>query len=434
VSPTNATLGLTLFWALLGLAVSWFPNQASTWWLLGGLFGLVLLVDALRLRFRKPVDVIRRLPGRFALGDSGEVRLTISNPGEQAIDLEVFDGIPPGADAPTMPWQGNVPGQRELKVFHPVKLLERGEVTFGPIHVLSKSEWSFWKRLTHHGSAERVKVYPNYEPVVRYALLAMQHRESPMGIVRRPRAGTSREFQQLRDYRDGDSFAQIDWKATSRRQSLISRAYEEQRNQSVVFLVDTGRRMRAMDGDLPQFDYCLNAMLLVSHVALRQGDQVGVQSFGGTNRWLPPVKGLHAMPVLLNHLYDFKTTPEPSDFSEAVQNLMSHQRRRALVIVLTNLRGEDGKELIPALQVLGSKHLVLMASLRERSVNDAREKTVETFADALRFTAADRYMTDRREVLAELTARGILTLDTTAQQLAISLANRYLDIKSAGRL
>ncbi|OYU99045.1 MAG: hypothetical protein CFE26_26480, partial [Verrucomicrobiales bacterium VVV1] len=108
--PTNATLGLTLFWALLGLAVSWFPNQASTWWLLGGLFALVLLVDALRLRFRKPVEVIRRLPGRFALGDSGEVRLTISNPGEQAIDLEVFDGIPPGADAPTMPWQGSVPG------------------------------------------------------------------------------------------------------------------------------------------------------------------------------------------------------------------------------------------------------------------------------------------------------------------------------------
>lgn len=434
MSPTNATLGLTLFWTLLGLAVSWFPNQASTWWLMGGLFALVLLVDALRLRFRKPVEVTRRLPGRFALGDAGEVRLTISNPGGQAVEVEVFDGIPPGADAPTMPWRGAVPPQRELKVFHPVKLLERGEATFGPIQVLSKSEWSFWKRLTRHGEIEKVKVYPNYEPVVRYALLAMQHRESPMGIVRRPRAGTSREFQQLRDYRDGDSFSQIDWKATSRRQSLISRAYEEQRNQSVVFLVDTGRRMRAMDGDLPQFDHCLNAMLLVAHVALRQGDQVGVQSFGGTNRWLPPIKGLHAMPVLLNHLYDFKTTPAPSDFSEAVQNLMARQRRRAFVIVLTNLRGEDAKELVPALQVLGSKHLVLMASLRERSVHEARDKTVETFSDALRFTAADRYMTDRREVLAELSARGILTLDTTAQQLAVSLANRYLDIKSAGRL
>ena len=432
--PTNATLGLTLLWALLGLVVSWFPSQAMTWWVVGGLFALVLFTDAFRLRLRQPVSVVRRLPGRFALGEPGEVRLTLSNSGDDAIELEVFDGIPPGADAPTMPWQGSVPGKREVKVFHPVKLLERGEVTFAPVQVLSKSEWLFWKRLSSHGEPEKVKVYPNYEPVVRYALLAMQHRESPMGIVRRPRAGTSREFQQLRDYRDGDSFAQIDWKATSRRQSLISRAYEEQRNQSVVFLVDTGRRMRAMDGKLPQFDHCLNAILLVSHVALRQGDQLGVQSFGGTNRWLPPVKGLHAMPVLLNHLYDFQTTPEPSDFSEAVQLLMAHQRRRALVIVLTNLRGEDGKELIPALQVLASKHLVLLASLRERSVDEAREATVLTFSDALRFTAADRYVAERREVLAELSARGILTLDTTAQQLAVSLANRYLDIKAAGRL
>lgn len=434
VRPTNATLGLTLFWALLGLAVSWFPGQASTWWLVGGLFGLVLLVDAVRLRLRSPLVVTRRLPGRFALGEPGEVRITLTNAADDPVELQVFDGIPAGASAPTMPWEGSVPAKREIKVYHPVKLMERGEMTFSPVQVLTKSEWSFWKRLTLHGGFEQVKVYPNYEPVVRFALLAMQHRESPMGIVRRPRAGTSREFQQLRDYRDGDSFAQIDWKATSRRQSLISRAYEEQRNQSVVFLVDTGRRMRAMDGKLPQFDYCLNAMLLVSHVALRQGDQVGVQSFGGTNRWLPPMKGLHAMPVLLNHLYDFQTTPEPSDFSGAVQQLMAHQRRRSLIVVLTNLRGEDGKELIPALQVLASKHLVLLASLRESSVDEARETTVVTFSDALRFTAADRYVAERREVLAELSARGILTLDTTAQLLPISLANRYLDIKAAGRL
>lgn len=432
--PTNATLGLTLFWALLGLAVSWFPAQAPTWSLVGGLFALVLLVDAVRLRLRRPVTVVRRLPGRFALGEAGEVRIAVSNPGDQACEIELFDGIPAGASAPSMPWGGTVPARREIKVYHSVELMERGELTFTPVEVLTRSDWSFWKRLTLHGQPERVKVYPNYEPVVRFALLAMQHRESPMGIVRRPRAGTSREFQQLRDYRDGDSFAQIDWKATSRRQSLISRAYEEQRNQSVVFLVDTGRRMRAMDGRLPQFDFCLNAMLLVAHVALRQGDQVGVQSFGGTNRWLPPMKGLHAMPVLLNHLYDFQTTPEPSDFAEAVQQLMARQRRRSLVIVLTNLRGEDGKELVPALQVLASKHLVLLASLREKSVDEARESMVETFADALRFTAADRYVAERREVLAELSARGILTLDTTAQLLPISLANRYLDIKAAGRL
>jgi uncharacterized protein (DUF58 family) len=192
--------------------------------------------------------------------------------------------------------------------------------------------------------------------------------------------------------------------------------------------------MRAMDGELPQFDHCLNAMLLLSYVALRQGDQVGVQAFGGTNRWLPPVKGAHSMSVLLNHLFDYQTTPEPSDFAAAAEHLLARQKRRALVVVMTNLRGEDSSELIPALRLLRSKHLVMLASLRERSVEDARTKPIDEFSDALRFAAAERYDAERTEVLATLQGFGILTLDVPAQQFPIALANRYLDIKAAGRL
>jgi len=434
MQPTGRTLGWVSAWAVAGLIVAFWPVTAMAWWIAGGALLGGLLIDLLRLRFSPGVEIVRRLPGRFALGEPGEVRLTLRNPGKRPLHLEIYDGVPMGADAPTMPWSGEIPPQREIRVFHPVKLVQRGEVEFGQVHARLVSPWKLWLRRTRHGQPETAKVYPNYEPVVRYALLAMQHRENPMGIVHRPKTGSSREFRQLRDYREGDSFAQVDWKATSRRQTLISRDWQEQRNQSIVFLVDTGRRMRAMDGDLPQFDHCLNAILLVSHIALRQGDQIGVQSFGGTNRWLPPLKGAHAMPVLLNHLYDFQTTPQPSDFAQAVAQLMARQRRRSLVIVLTNLRGEDGHELIPALQALQSKHLVLLASLRERSIEEAKTRPVRGFSDALKFVAADRYFAERREVLAELGARGILTLDVPAQELAIGLANRYLDIKAAGRL
>ncbi len=215
---------------------------------------------------------------------------------------------------------------------------------------------------------------------------------------------------------------------------LISRDYQEQRDQSVVFLLDTGRRMRALDGGVPQFDRVLNAILLVAHVALRQGDQVAVKSFGGSDRWLPPMKGSHAMPVLLNHLYDYQTTPAPSDFSEAVEKLMTRQRRRSLVIVLTNLRGEDGKELLPALQVLHSRHLVLLASMREEIVSHAFADPVDSFPTALRHLAAGRYVQERREILAALGGFGILTLDSTAAEFPVALANRYHDIKASGRI
>ena len=434
MTPTNRLLALTLGWTLAGILAAAFPACVMPWLVLGGLAGMGVAVDGVLVCCYRRLEIERRLPGRFAQGEPGEVRLILKNTGPQPAMVEVFDGIPQGAEAPTLPWCGVVPPQRELRVFHPVRLLQRGELVFGPLYVRRLSPCGLWQRRSRHLGEETVRVYPNYEPVVRFALLAMQHRDSPLGIVRRSRAGTSRDFHQLREYRDGDPLAQIDWKATSRRQLLISRDFQEQRNQSLVFLLDTGRRMRAMDGDLPQFDHALNAILLVAHVALKQGDQVSVKSFGGTDRWLPPVKGAHAMPVLLNHLYDYQTTAAPSDFAGAVEQLMARQRRRSLVIVMTNLRGEDGKELVPALQVLQSKHLVMLASLRERTVEAAFTRPVDSFCGALKFLAADRYVSERREILAGLGARGILTLDTTSDNLAVALANRYLDIKAAGRL
>lgn len=432
--PTRRLLLLSLCWMFPAVAAAIWPLWTPVWKGLGLLAAAIALCDMFVLCLRKPLRIRRVLPGRFALGEPGEVMLVLSHSGKSKASIELFDGIPERAVAESMPWSGTLPPLRETKVFHPVKLMERGEVIFSPVRVRRFSPLGLWARQTCHGGAEKTKVYPNYEPVVRFALLAMQHRDNPLGIIRRPRPGTSRDFHQLRDYRDGDPFSQIDWKATSRRQMPISRDYQEQRDQSVVFLLDTGRRMRAMDDGLPQFDHVLNAVLLVAHVALRQGDQVAVKSFGGSDRWLPPLKGSHAMPVLLNHLYDYQTTAAPSDFTEAVEKLMTLQRRRALVILLTNLRGEDGGELLPALRVLQSRHLVLLASMREEIVRDAMQKPIDSFNSALRHLAAGRYLLERREILARLDTLGILTLDSTAESFPVSLANRYTDIKAAGRI
>lgn len=434
MTPTRRVLWGTSAWLLLGLAASVWPGLAVAWAVSGAVMLLFLILDALTLRFSKLPVVTREIPSRFALGEPGEVRLEVGNPGTRALAIELFDGIPEGAEAEAMPWRGKVPAGGRARVYHPVRLLERGVARFRPLHFRVRSVLGLWWRKSITGDETEVKVYPDYEPVVRFALLAMQARQEQMGIVRRSLAGSSRDFHQLREYREGDPLAQIDWKSSARRQMLISREFQEQRNQTIIFLTDTGRRMRAMDGEMPQFDHCLNAMLLLAYVALRQGDQVGVQSFGGTDRWLPPVKGAHSMSVLLNHLFDYQTTPEPSDFSAGAEKLQARQRRRALIVLLTNLRGEDAPEVLPALRILSSRHLVLLASLRERSVEEARHQPVEQFRDALRFSAAERYDGERAEVLANLRGHGVLTLDVPAQDLPVALANRYLDIKSAGRL
>lgn len=432
--PGGLILALAAAWTVAGLGVSLAEAWLPAWQVAGAVLLGLFALDAVWLFAGRLPRLDRELPRRIAQGEPAEVRLGVENRARRTIDLELFDGIPEGTEAESMPWRGRVPAGGSVEVVHRVCCRERGTIRFRRIHARVASPMRFWWRSFRSGGTEEVRVYPDYEPVVRFALLAMGERQDPLGMLRRRHAGSSREFHQLRGYREGDSLARVDWKASSRRRELLSRDYEEQRDQTIVFLIDTGRRMRALDGELPQFDHCLNAMLLLSYVALRQGDQVGVLSFGGTNRWLPPVKGAHSMSVILNHLFDYRTSTQPSDFAAGAERLQVHQRRRALVVLLTNLRGEDGSEVVSALRSLVGRHLVLLASLRERSVEDARTHPVGRFSEALRFAAAEEYDRERREVMAQLGELGVLAVDVPAQELPLALARRYRGIKASGRL
>ena len=140
------------------------------------------------------------------------------------------------------------------------------------------------------------------------------------------------------------------------------------------------------------------------------------------------------MNAILNHLYDYETSLQPTDFTEAANILMTRQRRRAMVVLLTNLRSEDSGDLMPALRLLRTRHLVVTATLREKSLQDRLEKPVVTLQDALDLAATHRYFQERRGVIETLQSHGIIAVDAPAQDLPIALANRYLDIKQSGAL
>jgi len=434
VIPSRQMLAVVAGWAVLGALVSWRTEWHAVWLWAGVAAGVAVLGDGIWIRMLGAPGFERRLPGRFAVGEPAEVVLRLDNRSRLPAEVEVFDGLPTTAEAGELPLRARIPARRRAELRYQVSQLQRGAVQFTAAHVRRRSPLGFWRRGWRLGGLEEVRVYPDFAPVIRLALLAMEHRVDPAGVRRRSHGGVSREFHQLRDYREGDSLAQVDWKASSRHRHLISREFEEQRNQTVIVLLDTGRRMRAMDGRLAQFDHCLNAALLLACVALRQGDLVGVQGFGGTERWLPPQRGVRAIDTLLNHLYDYQTTAQPSDFTAAAERLMERQRRRALVVLLTNLRGEDEAELAPALRMLRSRHLVVLGSLREQAVEGLRREPVAGFREALRFAAAEAYFAERRMVLHGLEREGVIAVDVVAAEFPVALANRYLEIKRAARL
>jgi uncharacterized protein (DUF58 family) len=242
------------------------------------------------------------------------------------------------------------------------------------------------------------------------------------------------EFHQLREYRQGDSQRAIDWKATSRTARLISREYEEEKDQRVLLVVDCGRRMASKDGELSHFDHTLNAALLLAHVALRQGDAVGMLTMGGVHRYCEPRKSIAAVHAIMNRMFDVEPTLAVPDYHRAATDVMRQVRRRALVILLTNLRDEDDAGLLPALALLRSRHLVVLASLREAILSRALTARVDSFDRAVTHAAAADYLALRERTFRRIGASGVVTLDVEPEKLPITLVNRYLQLKKTGQL
>jgi len=292
--------------------------------------------------------------------------------------------------------------------------------------------WTDKRLLT---ALDSTRVYPDFARLYDGQLLAVDNWLSQLGIRQRQRRGQGQEFHQLREFREGDSLRQIDWKATARHRTPIAREYEDERDQQIIFMLDCGRRMRSQDDELSHFDHALNACLLLSYTALRQGDAVGLSTFASEQpRYLAPVKGTNQLNVLLNSVYDLDSSQYPADYPAAVTQLLARQKRRALVVLVTNLRDEDDEELLVAVKRLGQRHRVLVASLREEALDRLRQAPVQTLPEALAYCGTVDYLNARATLHERLSAHGVVVLQARPGELGAELVTLYLGWKKAGDL
>ena len=434
ILPSTRLLWVLTGLAALAVAVSIYPDYYFYWSTLTGVAAVLALLDAATaLRLATP-PAARQVPGSLALGVPVDVALRLQNPSRLPLLCEIHDHHPASIESEGLPRRlALAPGQWG-EVRYQARPVARGEARFGQseLRIFSPLRLFQVKRLT--GEPTPVRVYPNFRALARYTLLATDNRLSQIGVLQVRRRGEGMEFHQLREYRQGDSQRAIDWKATSRTARLISREYEDERDQRVLLVVDCGRRMAAKDGELSHFDHTLNAALLLAHVALRQGDAVGMLTIGGIHRYCEPRKSIAAVYAIMNRMYDVEPTLAVPDYYRAATEVMRQVRRRALVILLTNLRDEDDDGLLPALSLLRSRHLVVLASLREAILSRALTARVDSFDRAVTHAAAADYLALRERVFRRIGASGVMTLDVEPEKLPITLVNRYLELKRSGRL
>jgi len=404
------------------------------WGLLLALFALSLL-DALRLKRLPSPRVQRQVPGSLALGRWSDIRLEVEHELDQPLAIQIFDHVPDSLGYENLPLSTELqPGQRSL-IGYRLRPLKRGHYTFETCELNLPSPFGLWSGKRLLTITDHTRVYPDFARLYGGQLLAVDNWLSQLGVRQRQRRGLGMEFHQLREFREGDSLRQIDWKATARHRTPIAREYEDERDQQIIFMLDCGRQMRSQDGELSHFDHALNACLLLSYVALRQGDAVGLSTFASDQpRFIAPVKGAGQLKVLLNGVYDLDSTRRSADYPAAVNQLLARQKRRALVVLVTNVRDKDDEELLNAVRQLSQQHQVLVASLRESTLEDRRHSQVQTIEQALEYCATVDYLNARSVLHEKLSAQGVQVIDAPPSELSTDVISRYLSWKKSGAL
>lgn len=432
--PSRRLMGLTGLLLALALLLPWWPDLALSW--AGVAAGLVVLagLDAWAGRQLAPLRIERQTAGVWAVNNWHDVELVLHNDSGRDLPLLVQDDHPGAWQQQGLPHRTTLRSGQFCAIRYRLQPPQRGDGLFGPLWLRVASPLGLWWRQQRQGPQQVVKVFPDYSQLLGQTVRATDRREPAPGVLRRRRRGEGTDFRQLRDYREGDSLRTIDWKATARQLKPISREYQEERDQQVVFLLDTGRRMLAVDDGASHFDHALQAVLTLSFVAQKQGDAVGLLTFGGYERWLSPLKGRAGLDRLLAGVYDIQPQEVAPDYLQAAQSLLRRLHKRAFIVLISNVRDEDDMALSTAVRLLSSKHLVMCASLRETALDDTLAAPVHNFNQALRLASTQLYWRQRQQAIRQLHLRASHLIDIVPRQLCSALVNRYLDIKESGQL
>jgi uncharacterized protein (DUF58 family) len=401
----------------------------------GALLVLFLLDWALAPR-PSSFDLARELPGVVTLGSSADVTWRVRSRRRASFTIAVADELAPSLCAAARRFRGRVPGGGELTATTTIEPTRRGR--FRPTELVWRAEGPLGLA-GRQGRAlvpSTLRVHPRFRSRQEAELRIDRARILEVGLRSAKGRGGGTDFEALREYTVDDESRRIDWAATARTGRPIVRTFRAERNQNVVVAFDNGRVMAGRVGGVPRTEYAMDAALLVTTVATRLGDRCGLLAFDRELRaTVPPGHGREQLRLVTESLHELEPVLIDSDYVTAFSEVLVRFRRRALVVLLTDLVEQAvGESLLPALPVIARSHVLLVGAIQDPEVRGWADAPVEDEEGAYRQAAAARALRSRARAAARLRAAGAVVVDTTPHRLASELGDAYLEMKAAGRL
>jgi uncharacterized protein (DUF58 family) len=442
--------GLWLLLAGLLFSVPEFFHPHRLWIMLAwdAVIALLILGDAVRLVAPTKIAVTRRFVHSPAIGQPTEIEYEVLQESNTIVTILVTDELSPAlVEIPKAIRLTAYPSDA-AKVSLTVSLRERGDVELGKIYLRYQGALGLIERWAVCDCEQKIRIFPASEQgASNTELYLMRARQIELQKRRLRLRGIGREFESLRDYQRGDELRNISWTATARRAKLITRQFTTERSQQVWVVIDAGRLSRtafqlkyaAFDSDqqdliVTQLDQAATAALMLAQVIGSSGDKFALLTYGrAIQQQLSPGNGASHLRIMIDLLSQTKSERSEANHLNAVSRLKNLQRRRGLVLWVTEMADSVGRpEVVTAASELVRRHLVVLVLLQHPELEALSTREPKNAEEMFASTAAQEVLERRRASIVKLRQQGVLVVETTPGEVGAAAITKYLEVKAQG--
>jgi len=395
---------------------------------------LTALLDYLVLfSRRRPVSASRILPDRMSNGEENTIHWKIKNDYPFPAKLQLIDEFPENWQLRNVTIKAKLAPGQETLLSHFLKPKERGEFEFGDLHLFIKTPLQLIIRRKTFAIREKVRVYPAFLLLRQFEFMAHITDPGNAGYKQVRKTGHSLEFEQIREYVNGDDIRSINWKATGRTGGqLMINNYTDEKSQQIYCILDKGRSMKMAFEELSLLDHAVNATLALSSVAITRQDRAGFISFGDRDGdFLPASHRATQMAGIVNALYKVNTKFLESDFAFLHRLIKTRITQRSLLILFTNFESLTAlNRQLPYLRNISQKHLLLVVFFENTSLLHLASGEVTNIEGLYEKVIAEKFILEKKLIVRELQRYGIASLLTPPGKLSVDVINKYLQIKA----
>ena len=399
------------------------------------LMGIIFLETFILFIPKHPIQAQRTVNEPLGLGDDNPVKINVLSEYRIPVRIDVYDNPPVQLQLRDLHYSFFLGYQRSKQLNYTVKPNERGTYSFDDLFIFVSGFLHFVQRKITIEQKTTVAAYPSILQMKKMELKVFTKTAS-IGIKKIRRLGHNNEFEQIKNYVQGDDFRTVNWKATGRRNELMVNQYQDERSQNIYSIIDKSRTMRMPFEGLTLLDYAINSTLAFSNIAIKKGDKIGLHTFSNKlGGFLKAERTSGQLKRIMEILYNQQTHYLEPDFNLLYQNIRNKIKGRSLIMLYTNIETEYGlKRILPHLRRINKNHLLVVIFFENTEINDVIGAAPKHVGDIYLKTFAEKYRMDKKRVAFELKKSGIQTILTTPQNLSIDTVNKYLEMKSRGMI